>query len=66
MKPITLYSMSRNYTSLTIWEGDRKTRSRIGETTIRPNKGFTREQRYRILGEALFEQTGIPAPAYRP
>jgi hypothetical protein len=65
MKTIDLYSLSKNYTSLTVWHGHRTFRYRVSTTVITPNKGMTRRERYDVLAAELYKVFGIPAPSYR-
>lgn len=64
-KPITVFRMASNYQKMEVTDACRMTKSIIGVTTVRPNKGKSRRERYDILAAELFRVWGIPAPSYR-
>ncbi len=64
-KPIHIFKISRNYTRCEIWWGSRMIHNRLGTSVLVPDKGMTRQRRYEVIAQWLYEQTGVPAPSFR-
>lgn len=64
-KPIVIFKMSKHYEKMEVFTGCKMSKSLVGVTTVRPNKGADRKTRYNILAAELFRVWGVPAPVYR-
>lgn len=58
-----IYTISRGYTRCVVWTGA-KNHSRIGISTIVPDKGLTRRERYEIINKWLQERCGLKTPVH--
>ena len=59
-----IFFISRGYRKAVIWTGNRDTRQRISQSTIRPNRGLTRLERYKAI-ERGFAELDINMPAFK-
>lgn len=64
-KPIYIYKISRNYTRCEVWHGSRTFHNRLGTSILTPDKGLTRNERYKIIAKWLHEQFDLLSPSYR-
>lgn len=65
MKRLYIFSISRDYRQCTVWIGFPRTHQKLGQSTVTPNKGLTRLQRYEIISKWMKEQCGVK-PDYVP
>lgn len=66
MKSIHIYKISRDYTRCEVWHGSRTFHNRIGTSTLTPDKGLTRKERYTVIVKWLTADFGLIGPSYRP
>ncbi len=65
-KGIHIFKMTHHYSRLVVYHGSYTFKNLVGTTTVTPDKGLTRRERYDVLAAELFKGFGIPAPSYRP
>lgn len=58
-----IFSISKHYVRCEVWTAS-KTGERFMHSTVRPDKGMTREQRYTAIAHYLRTNHGIKPPKF--
>jgi hypothetical protein len=64
-KPIYIFSMSTHYTRCVVYHGSRMLHNLLGTSTLVPDKGLSRHQRYYIIAKWLREDFDLLPPSYQ-
>lgn len=63
---IHIFSIGRNYRNCKIFTAERRSRQRVGTSTITLNPGLPRRQRYDEIAKFLTTGFKLPVPPYKP
>jgi hypothetical protein len=63
---IHIFAIGRNYRNCRIFTAERRTKQRVGTSTITLNPGLPRRQRYDEIVKFLTTGFKLPVPAYVP
>ena len=65
-KHIHIFTIGRDYRNCTIFSAERRTKQRVGTSTITLNPVLTRRQRYDEIVKFLTTGFKLPIPPYEP